>query len=290
MPDAAVTATPTAPAGWLGALELGLALREGATRIAERRHRGPMLVQRPFYPEGRRCAHIYLLHPPGGLVGGDRLDCRVRLEADSHGLITTPAAGKAYRVDARGRRQDQHSSAQVGPGAALEWLPQETIAFNGANLDASTHIALAASARVFGWDMLCLGRPAAGETFRRGHVRQRLELWREGRPLLLDRGDYEAGGDILQAAWGLGGQPVLGTLFAHWPQPDTDTALALARETIAASGYGGRCGATLVSGVLLVRCLGADTEAMRHLFIRLWQALRPLVIGRQACPPRIWNT
>ena len=102
--------------------------------------------------------------------------------------------------------------------------------------------------------------------------------------------DLYLSGDILQAAWGLGGQPVLGTLFAHWPQPDTDTALALARETIAASGYGGRCGATLVSGVLLVRCLGADTEAMRHLFIRLWQALRPLVIGRQACPPRIWNT
>ncbi len=87
------------------------------------------MVQRPFYPEGGTC-HVYLLHPPGGVVGGDQLELQVQSEPGSHALITTPAATKFYRAGPH-----PHSLLQQNlqvRDATLEWLPQETIVFDGA--------------------------------------------------------------------------------------------------------------------------------------------------------------
>jgi len=78
--------------GWHAALELGFAAASGATRLARRKHRGPLVVQRPFLPEGPGVAHVYVLHPPGGLVGGDELTLDVEVDAGAHALVTTPAA------------------------------------------------------------------------------------------------------------------------------------------------------------------------------------------------------
>jgi len=143
--------------GWQACLELGFEKRGLRTVAAQRRHYGPLAVQRPFYPEGDVC-HLYLLHPPGGVVGGDTLDIRVRAGTGARALVTTPGATKFYR--SAGATAAVTQTLQVDAGAVLEWLPQEAILFQGAVARQQTCIELAAGACFAGWDILCLGRPA----------------------------------------------------------------------------------------------------------------------------------
>jgi urease accessory protein len=270
---------------------LSLSNEAGSTRITERQHSGPLLIQRPFYPEGRHCCHVYLLHPPGGLVGGDQLNCDIDLATGSQALVTTPSAGKAYRVDAAKHAQGFQANIHMAQGTSMEWLPQETIAFDGARLCNSTCISLHPDSTLIGWDILCLGRPASGEVFTTGSVRQRLELWCEGKPLLLECVDYVGPGRIMQAPWGLGGSPVVGTLYAYCPEATQRAmALAICRKLIVDCDAATRCVATNVNNVLLVRSLARSTESLKCLFTRIWQALRPLIVAREVCMPRIWNT
>lgn len=268
--------------GWQARLELGFTDIGGSTRLTHRRHHGPLLVQRPFYPEGPVC-HVYLIHPPGGVVGGDRLELDLVCQPGAHAVVTTPAANKFYRSDGREARQRQRLT--VAAGATLEWLPQEQIVFQGARVDALTRVDLGADARFIGWETTCLGRPASGEGFATGALRQRLELWRDGRPLLLDRLRLSGGGAELAQAWGLGGASVLGTLLAVGAD---DAAVARAREVLGDDS--GPVAITRVHDVLVARYLGHSAEQARLVFAALWAVLRPLLIGRDACEPRIWTT
>ena len=155
---------------------------------------------------------MYLLHPPGGVVGGDQLTIDVELRPRARALLTTPAAGKVYR--SAGPRSRQTQWLRAAPGAVLEWLPQETILFDGALSDTLTRLDAAADSRFCVWDILCLGRPAAGERFGRGDCRQRLELWRDGRPQLLETARFgDRFATAAGAAWGLRDQPVSATLI-----------------------------------------------------------------------------
>ena len=124
------SSAPQEEVGWHAELELGFVQREARTVLSHRHHQGPLRVQRPFYPEGGVC-HVYIVHPPGGVVGGDRLELRVACGEGTHVLLTTPAAGKFYRSGERPQRQrisfDLH-------GSTLEWLPQETIYYPGATV------------------------------------------------------------------------------------------------------------------------------------------------------------
>jgi urease accessory protein len=182
--------------GWQARLELGFASAEGATLIDHRAHRGPLVVQRPFYPEatGRDVCHVYLVHPPGGLVGGDELAVDVRVGAGAHALVTTPAAGKAYRTSGEAVRQTQ--TLRVAGGGALEWLPQETILYDGAHATLDTRVELAPGARFVGAETICFGLPARDEPFARGACRQRFSIARGGRPLFVERGRFDGGGPV----------------------------------------------------------------------------------------------
>ncbi|HEY0708506.1 MAG TPA: urease accessory protein UreD, partial [Polyangia bacterium] len=212
--------------GWKASLRLGFAARSGATVVARRIHRGPLVMQRAFYPEGRDVAHVYVLHPPGGFVGGDTVMLSVELGAGAHALVTTPAAGKAYRSDGvRTARVSQH--LEVGDDATLEWFPQETIVFDGARTDLSTRVDLAAGARFCGWEILCCGRTAGGERLTQGLCRQRFELWRAGIPLVIDKTRLEGGGALLTEPYGLNGQPVLGTMIVAPAVGEIDGVRAL---------------------------------------------------------------
>jgi urease accessory protein len=276
---------------WRGELKLRLGKVDDATRIRELVHSGPLLVQRPFYPEGPLTCHTYLLHPPGGLVGGDRLDVSVEVEDGAHGLITTPAAAKVYRVGTADRGQFQGSTIRVGEMAVVEWFPQESIVFSGANATLSTRFDIADTSTTCGWEILCLGRPACNETFVTGQVRQKLEFWCHDKPRYLERAEYEAGSSIMNGMWGLQGNAVVGTLFCYWPESGNGKAvLDRARESLDQSKEGKQFAVTLVNGLLLVRYLGNSTEEVRSRYIQLWQLLRPLFLDRPACMPRIWNT
>ena len=205
-------------------MELDFAVRQGRTTLAKMQFHGPLRVQRPFYPEpapakadGRAQAsqpcHCCLLHPPGGLVSGDDLSLEVRLGQGAHALLTAPSASKFYAADAHNVAQRQTNDLQV-TGGVLEWLPRETIVYDGARAEMRTSVELDAASACIGWKMVCLGRPAAGETFTSGSVRQSLCVSREGVPLLHEVLRLE-GGDALQlGACGLGGHAVSATLFA----------------------------------------------------------------------------
>ena len=265
--------------GWQASLELGLGPWHGRTTLMHRRQRGPLAVQRPFYPEGEVC-HLYLLHPPGGVVAGDGLAIKVHLEPGAKALITTPGATKFYR--SLGDQASQTSHLQLEDQAALEWLPQENIHFSGVNAALRTRVNLAGTSRFLGWECQCLGRPALGEAFDRGDLDCQFQLWREGQPLLLERLRITPQGRL--GAAGLRGRPVTAALVATPAgQTELETAVALL-------GEGDQAGVTLLEHLLVVRYLGDSTEACRHLFTRLWRALRPPVLGLDPCPPRIWAT
>ncbi len=265
--------------GWEAELKLGFAFRGGRTILAERRHRGPLAVQRPFYPEGEVC-HVYLLHPPGGVVGGDRLDIRATAGKESKALITTPAAGKFYRSEDLPARQTVNLT--VGQSAVLEWLPQESIFYRGASVVSEVAVDLAEAARFIGWESFCLGRPASGEAFDRGRAVFRWSIRTSGRPLLIER--FEVDDRVLKATWGLQGQPIGASLFAY---PALPNGLDLVR---AIAGDRPGFGATLVDGLLVCRALDSRIGPLRRLLVELWRAVRPNVIGREACLPRIWAT
>ena len=266
--------------GWRASLRLALRAAGGRTILAERAHEGPLVVQRPLYPEGPVC-HLYLVHPPGGVAGGDHLSLQLSAGPAAQGVVTTPSATKIYRsFGTRIARVEQNLDLR---DATLEWLPQETIVFRGARARLSTRVELAGRARFIGWEILCLGRPACGERFDAGELHQDFGLWLEGRPLWLDRLRLSSGDAALTEPWGLGGAPVLGTMLAY---PATKEQLESARA--AASEPGTAC--TLVDGVLLVRLCAGNGEEVRHEFERIRNALRPSFAGLAAHSPRIWAT
>ena len=165
---------------WKASLALMFAHKNGRTILKSREHYGPLVVQRPFYPEGAVC-HIYLIHPPGGVVGGDKLSIEVRLQEGSHTLITTPSAGKFYRSGDLKGTQSQYLMAEKD--SLLEWLPQENIFFDGCRSEIKTDIRLTGNAMFFGWEINCLGRPAAREKFKQGTITQRINMYRDDRPI-----------------------------------------------------------------------------------------------------------
>jgi urease accessory protein len=286
------SATARDSPGWQAELRLRFdgGAHLGRTRLVERHHKGPLIVQRPFYPEGDPC-HVYLVHPPGGVVGGDELRIDVQVEAGAHALITTPAATKFYRCDARFSSQTQELRAA---GATLEWLPQENIFYRGADARIATRVQVDADSRFIGWEINCLGLPARGEPFDAGALRLDLELWRSVPannsapvsfgPIFLDRMRLTGDSAARAARWGLGGKEAVGTLLAT---PATRAQVDSVRALTADEPY---AAVSLVDGVLVLRALAPQAEAVRKLFIAAWQRLRPAVIGRDAVLPRIWNT
>jgi urease accessory protein len=273
---------PPAGEGWRAELDLCCERRAGRTVLARKRQRGPLTLQRPFYPEGDVC-QLYLLHPPAGVVGGDRLDVRLSVGPGAHALATTPGAAKLYR--SAGPEAVLEQRLRIAPGGALEWLPHESILFPGARACSRTSVELSGDARFIGWEVQSLGRPVIGERFERGVLHARLVLSRDGRPLLDDLLRV-AGPRDLDAPSGLRGHPVTGTLVAT----GTDGAdLVAAREAL--SGRSGLLfGITRLEDVLVARCLATTVEPVQRLFCALWEALRPRLLGRAACPPRIWST
>ena len=214
----------TAERRWSARMELDFAVRQGRTTLAKMQFHGPLRVQRPFYPEAAPTAvpgrpqasqpcHCCLLHPPGGLVSGDDLSLDVRLEQDAHALLTAPSASKFYAADSHNVAQRQTNDLRV-TGGVLEWLPRETIIYDGARAEMRTSVELDNTSACIGWEMICLGRPAANESFTRGSVRQSLILTREGLPLLHEVLRFEGGDALQKCACGLGDQAVSATLFA----------------------------------------------------------------------------
>jgi urease accessory protein len=274
---------------WHGRLALHYT-SEGERTAAHDRHEGPLRVLKALYPEGPTICHHVLVHPPGGIVGGDVLDIEARLDAGTHVLITTPGATRFYRSS--GALASQRAVLRVATGARLEWLPLETIAYSGCLAENRLQLELAEGAEAIGWDVLALGLPAAGEAFVAGHFLQHLEL--PGR--WLERGGIAASdARLLDSPLGLAGERVLATLwFACGSTLDAaraDGLLDAARALTTASPLVARCGVTRAqAGVIVLRALAPRVEPVMALLQQVRAAWRGLAWRLDANPPRVWRT
>lgn len=263
-------------ASWRARLGLRFEARGARTVLAERRSEGPLVVQKALHPEGDGVCHAIVVHPPGGIAGGDELALSAAVGGGAHALLTTPGAGKWYRSSgALASQRLRFESSGV-----LEWLPREAIVFDGAIAGLETTVELAPAGAYIGWEIVCLGRAGSGERFTRGTLGLSTRVSRAGRLLWVERGRIEGGGALLRSPAGLAGASVFGTLVATIDAPDR-ALLDACRQHAAV---------THVPGLLLARYLGDSTEDAFERLTRAWALLRPAVAGREAVTPRIWST
>lgn len=284
------TASPPSLGGahshrWKAELELWFEYADRRTRLMRRRHFGPLMVQSPFYPEQDGTCHVYVLHPPGGVAGGDELHLTFHLGSDARSVLTTPGATKFYR-SATGKGL-QRCVINVAAGAICEYLPQETIVFDGATAEIDTRVALEEGATFVGWDFICLGRPAANERFTTGSITQRVEIVRAGKPIWFERLHLRAGSPLQEAAYGLAGQPVFGAMVYAGPLKG-----GLADLVLDATGEAGDrvFSVSQLDQAVVCRYLGRHAEEGKQLFAQAWDALRTALQLKPACLPRIWAT
>ncbi len=288
------------PAGWRARLALRFAPRGGAavaTRLVHNRHEGPLRLIRALPHDDGRCQAV-IVHPPGGLVGGDVLELDVGLDAGARVVCTTPGAQKWYR--SRGSAAaSARTRVALGAGAALEWLPQPAIVFDDARVEQSIDFELAADARMIGWECLVLGRAAMGERFERGALRQSVSLSVDGAVRWAEHAAADAGDRLFSSPLGWGGRTVACSVWAVAPGDAIAEDLRDAwRDAIdaACAGAAGRAarldgGATLPTpGLLAARLLADDSEAAMRVAQSLWTLARPAVLGAVSAPPRIWAT
>ncbi len=284
------------PAGWRARLELRFAPRGGATRLVHNRHEGPLRLIRALPHRDGRCQAV-VVHPPGGLVGGDVLELDVHLEAGARVTCTTPGAQKWYRSGAAAACA--RTRVTLREGAALEWLPQPAIVFDEARVDQDIAFELAPDARMIGWECLVLGRAAMGERFARGALRQSVALSVGGATRWAEHTAAGAGDRLFASPLGWGGRTVAATVWAVAPGDALGDALRDGwRETIDAArasreGRAARLdgGASLATpGLLAARLLADDSETAMHVAQALWARARPAVLGAASAPPRIWAT
>ena len=267
--------------------ELTLCYEQRAQRsvLTQRQHRGPLVVQKPFYPEGDAVCHSIIVHPPGGIVAGDRLSINVNVAAGAHALITTPGATKWYRSE--GSLAEQHVTLRLAHQANLEWLPQEAIVFDSARARQTISVELADEARYLAWDILVLGRIASHERFAQGHYEQVWRITRNGVPLWVERGRIGGGSTMLTSPVGFAGCPVAATLIAAGNAPNA--ALVAACRAITVSDQA-RVAITAMPQVLSARYLGHRVEDAKSFLQSIWRELRPHYFGRAVQTPRIWST
>ncbi len=273
---------------WQGELSLRY-WRDGEATRAHDRHQGPLRVLQALYPEGTGICHHVLVHPPGGIAGGDELQIQVRLEAGTHALITTPGATRFYRSEGATALQQAHLQLQAG--ARLEWLPLETLAYPGCIADNRVRAELAPGAEMLGWDVLALGLPASGKAFERGSFHQQLELpgqW-------LERGRIVAGDRVLlDSPLGWAGRRVLATLWFAAGQAlapaRRDALLDAARGVVAGHALAPTAGVTAVQpSVLVLRALAPGVETALNLLMQVRAAWRAAAWQLAEETPRVWR-
>jgi urease accessory protein len=274
---------------WHARLELDYRL-EHQRSVARFHHTGPLRVLQSLYPESDGVCHNVLIHPPGGLVGGDVLDIEVRAASGSHGLITTPGATRFYRTE--GEAAVQHTRLALEAGARLEWLPLEAICYSGCRAENHLQIRAAPGAELIGWDVSALGLPGAHQPFERGSLLQHIEM----PGIWLERGRIDAADTrLMQSPLGLAGLRCMASLFFVAGSPidraRREAALEATRAIADAHALQGSAGVTSPNAqVLVLRVLAPVVEPAMHLLRQVWQAWRGELWQLPASLPRIWST
>lgn len=274
---------------WHAQLDLDYALEAGRC-VARFKHEGPLRILQSLYPQGPGICHNVLVHPPGGLVGGDTLDLRIRVGPGAHGLITTPGATRFYR--STGERAVQRTQIDLQAGARLEWLPLEALCFSGCQAENRLRISLAPGAELIGWDVTALGLPQSEQPFKSGRFLQHIEvpgLW-------LERAQLDATDErLLNSPLGLAGRRCLATLFfisgTAIERQRREDWLEQTRASMADHGLATSAGVTSPhEQVMVLRAVAPLVEPAMDLLRHIWTVWRRCAWQMQAPPPRIWST
>jgi len=273
---------------WRADLKLNYTLESQRT-VVRYLHQGPLRILQSLYPEGDQICHNVLVHPPGGLVGGDTLDIQVTVAEGAHGLVSTPGATRFYKSG--GHPALQQVVAHLADNAKLEWLPLEAIAYNDCEATNRAIFNLAPSAELITWDVTALGLPSSDMAFTQGHFQQHLEIpgvW-------LERGNIR-GEDTrwLNSPLGLAGSKCLASLvFASGSAIDSDRttqALEAAREVIESHPLRLQAGITCVHPqVIVLRVMSPLVEPTMDLLKKVWAVWRHTLWALPSTPPRIWS-
>jgi urease accessory protein len=284
---------------WLASLELQLGYSPYGTQLTKTKRCGPLTIQKAFYPEGSDCAHLYLLHPPAGIVSGDELQVRIDVQQDAHTLVTTPGANRFYRartdLSIGDPLQTQVTQINLEAGAKCEHFPLETLVYNQANGVNNVAVRLQKTSVYCGWDMTCLGLPSSNENFTEGRFTQLNTLYCDDILLYHDKVLIEPESNIQHHAAGLAGNTVFGTFLAYASDEKVSREQRLLlieqlRAIVHENDANSLISITDIRQLLVIRYLGQQAHQCKSLFIELWKLIRPLYIEKQGVQPRIWFT
>jgi urease accessory protein len=273
---------------WHAQLDIDYRL-ESARTVARHRHSGPLRILQSLYPEGDAVCHNVLVHPPGGLVGGDTLDVAIQCHSGSHALITTPGATRFYRSD--GPLALQRTSIHMAAESRLEWLPLEALCYSACQAENRLTMQLEPGAELLGWDVTALGLPNALQPFDNGRYGQHIEMpgvW-------LERGVVDASDQrLLNSPAGLAGMRCMASIFfatgSAMDRQRKQLALDSARNLLAHTELAGSAGATSPNGhVIVVRVLAPLVEPAMDVLRQLRNAWRKELWSMDAVSPRIWS-
>lgn len=272
---------------WHANLDIRYTL-DNAKTLARYEHKGPLRILQSLYPEGDSVCHNVLVHPPGGLVGGDTLDITIDVGAGAHGLITTPGATRFYK--SLGEPALQRTRATVQGNGRLEWLPLEAIAYSACQAENRSTFELALGAEMIGWDVTALGLPNAKLPFETGSFLQHIEIpgvW-------LERGRIDATDErLMNSPLGLAGHRCMASLFfatgSALTRDRKERALDVARTVMEAHALNNTAGATSPNDhVVVVRVLAPLVEPAMDLLRQVWASWRKELWQMKATTPRIW--
>ncbi len=274
---------------WEARLTLQYIYQNGRSYLAHKQHLGPLVIQKSLYPEGPTICHGLVIHPPGGVAGGDELTIEVDVAQNAHALLTTPGAGKWYK--ANGQDAKQHLHFNIGEQACLEWLPQENILFDQASVQYSADVNLADTAQYAAWEVLCFGRQASDETWDAGRLKQQSKIYRAGRLIWNERAFVQATDRVMRSPVGLNGARVSASfVVASGEVPQT--ILEACREVKPTDSLdpAARFGITALPEIFAARYIGQSSQCAKSYFEKLWAILRPWYANTDMIRPRIWNT
>jgi len=283
---------------WIANLVLDFSYSALGTQLRRTKRNGPLSVQKAFYPEGRDCAHIYLLHPPAGIVSGDELYVDINIDDNAHTLVTTPGANRFYRARKDASigisKQVQVTALNLKNEAKCENFPQETIVYNGADGFNTVNIHLTNTSIYLGWDISCMGLPSSEQLFTEGQYSQLNRVFVDGALQYHDHIVISSKNNLLHHLAGLAGNSVFGTFLVHAPQQLSQSKrkqlIEEMRHIIESQNGQKHISITDIDGLLVIRYLGDHAQQCKKFFLLLWQIIRPLTLEKKATQPRIWYT
>lgn len=252
-------------------------LKENKTILYNKLHHGPLMVQRIFHHEKNVC-HVYLLHPPGGVVSGDSLFINAKFSLGSKVLITSPGATKFYK--SIGKTSYVNQNFYLSENSSLEWLPQDNIIFCNSDIQLNTQFYLKKTSKLFAWENLHFKDYKNKKSFGHTSLVTCLQIWKDKKLLLHERLRVLKGDMTI-----LDFHPLVTIIVAS---PANEHLLYLARQTVKNQKIIAGC--TLIDHLLIIRLLDKSNINVQNILRQLWHVLRPKIIGEKSFFPRIWFT